>query len=188
MDTVTVGWLLVGAGLVLALVGRHVFWLAVGIVGFLVTSSVVSALLPDLDPLVQTLLAGVVGVVGAIVTLVSLRLVAAIAGAVLLGIVGRALFVLYVSDTGWQWLAFAAGAVLGWLLVRGLFDIGIIVTTALGGGWYVAVGLGSTDVELAAETSVWIGLGVALLGVAVQTGMWRRGVRAARRQAPSPTS
>lgn len=188
MDAVTVGWLLAGAGLVLALVGRHVFWLAVGIVGFLVTYSVVTALLPDLDPLVQTVLAGVVGVVGAIVTLMSLRLVAAIAGALLLGIVGRALFVLYVSDSGWQWLAFAAGAVLGWVLVRGLFDIGIIVTTALGGGWYVAVGLGSTDVDIAAETTVWIGLGVALLGVAVQTGVWRRSVSAARLRAPSPST
>ena len=95
---------------------------------------------------------------------------------------------LLLDELSLAFIAFAAGAVLGWLLVRGLFDIGIIVTTALGGGWYVAVGLGSTDVELAAETSVWIGLGVALLGVAVQTGMWRRGVRAARRQAPSPTS
>jgi hypothetical protein len=188
MDSVTVGWILVVAGLVLALVGRHVFWLAVGIVGFLVTSSLVAALLPDVDPLVQTVLAGVVGVAGAIVTLMSLRVVAAIAGALLLGIVGRAMFVLYVSDTAWQWLAFALGAVLGWMLVRGLFDIGIIVTTALGGGWYVAVGLGATDVDLAAETTVWIGLGVALVGVAVQTGLWRRSVSAARRRTPSPSA
>lgn len=180
MDAQTLGWILVAAGVLLALVGRHVFWLAVGLVGFLLTSSIAAALLPDLDPLVVTVLAGVIGVAGAVVTLLSLRLVASIAGALLLGVVARAVFVLYVDDSAWQWLAFALGAAVGWMLVRGLFDIGIIVTTALGGGWYVATGLSGADVGLSAETTLWVGLGVAIVGTAVQTGVWRRSVRAAR--------
>jgi hypothetical protein len=131
MDSAVLGWMLVGAGVVLALVGRHVFWLAVGLVGFLLTSSLVRALLPDLDPTVVTVLALAVGAAGAIVTVKSLRLVAAIAAALLLAVVGRALFVLYVDDSAWQWLVFAGAGALGWLLVRVLFDVGIVVTTAL---------------------------------------------------------
>lgn len=180
VDTQTLGWILVGAGVLLALVGRHLFWLAVGLVGFLLTYSVATALLPDLDPIVVTVLAAVIGVVGAIVTLVSLRLVASIAGGLLLAVVARALFVLYVDDSAWQWFAFAIGAVLGWLLVRGLFDVGIIVTTALGGGWYVATGLATADVALSSSATLWAGLGVAIVGVAVQTSVWRRSVAAAK--------
>lgn len=168
------GWLLVASGLVLALVGRHVFWLAVGLVGFLVASSLAQALLPDLDPTVRTIAALVVGVAGAVVTLASLRLVAAVAGALLLAIVARALFVLYVDDSAVQWVVFVGAGLLGWLLVRGLFDLGIIVTTALGGGWYVATGLGGADVPVAPSTTLWIGLAVAVVGVVVQTGLLRR--------------
>lgn len=180
MDEVLVGWLLVAGGVVLALVGRQLFWLAVGLAGFLATSSLVRALLPDLDPTVVTVLAVLVGVVGAIVTVRSLRTVAAIAGALLLGVAARALFVLYVDDSAWQWAVFALGALIGWLLVRGVFDVGIIVTTALGGGWFVAAGLADTDLTLSSATTLWIGMAVAGIGVAVQTGLWRRTVAAAR--------
>lgn len=180
MDTQTLGWILVAAGVLLALVGRHLFWLAIGLVGFLLTYSVATALLPDLDPMIVTVLAAVIGVAGAVVTLVSLRLVASIAGGLLVAVVARALFVLYVDDSAWQWLAFAIGAALGWLLVRGLFDVGIIVTTALGGGWYVATGLSAADVGLSSSTTLWVGLGAAVVGIAVQTSIWRRSVQAAK--------
>jgi hypothetical protein len=185
MDSAVLGWMLVGAGVVLALVGRHVFWLAVGLVGFLLTSSLVRALLPDLDPTVVTVLALAVGAAGAIVTVKSLRLVAAIAAALLLAVVGRALFVLYVDDSAWQWLVFAGAGALGWLLVRVLFDVGIVVTTALGGGWYVASGLGATDVDLASATTLWIGLGTALVGMLVQSGALRRSKKPAGAAQPS---
>lgn len=180
MDTQTLGWILVGAGVLLAVVGRHLFWLAVGLVGFLLTYSVATALLPDLDPIVVTALAVGIGVVGAVVTLASLRLVASIAGGLLLAVVARALFVLYVDDSAWQWFAFAIGVALGWLLVRGLFDVGIIVTTALGGGWYVATGLATADVALSSSATLWAGLGVAIIGIAVQTSVWRRSVAVAK--------
>lgn len=180
VDTQTLGWLLVAAGVVLALVGRHVFWLAVGLVGFLLTYSLATAALPDLDPTVVTVLALLVGAVGAVMTLASLRLVAAIAGSLLLAVVARALFVLYVDDSAWQWLAFAVGAALGWLLVRALFDVGIVVTTALGGGWYVASGLSATGVDVSASATLWIGLAAAVVGIAVQTGVWRRSAKAAK--------
>jgi hypothetical protein len=178
MSPETLGWLLVAAGVVLALVGRQVFWLAVGLVGFLVTTSLVAGVLPDLDPTVRTIIAVVVGAAGAIVTLRSLRLVAAIAGAIVLAVVARALFVLYVDDSAWQWAAFAAAGVVGWVLVRGLFDVGIIVTTALGGGWYVAAGLTDTAVQISSANALWIGLAVAVVGIVVQTGAWRRSARA----------
>lgn len=180
MDTQTLGWILVAAGVLLALIGRHLFWLAVGLVGFLLTYSLATALLPDLDPTLLVALAAVIGVAGAVVTLMSLRVVASLAGGLLLAVVARALFVLYVDDSAWQWLAFALGAVLGWLLVRGLFDVGIIVTTALGGGWYVAAGLSAAEVELSSAGTLWIGIGVAVVGIAVQTGVWRRSVQAVR--------
>lgn len=180
MDVTGLGWVLVGGGLVLALVGRQVFWLAVGLAGFLVTSSIAAALLPDLDPTVVTIAAVAIGVVGAIITLRSLRLVASLAGGLLLAVAARALFVLYVDDSAWQWGVFAVAGVFGWLLVRGLFDVGIIVTTALGGGWYTAAGLSEVDLDLSSTTTLWIGLGVAAVGVAVQTGLWRRSVAAVR--------
>jgi len=172
----TLGWLLVGGGVLLALVGRQLFWVAVGLTGFLVTYSIARALLPDLDPTVLLIVAITIGVVGAIITLVSLRLVTAVAGALLLAIVARALVVLYVDESALQWVAFAIGAVLGWFLVRTLFDIGIIVTTALGGGWYVANGLEIADADLTAATIGWIGIGVAIVGFVVQTWLWRRSV------------
>lgn len=185
MDSQMLGWLLVGAGVVLSLVGRHLFWLAVGIVGFLLTSSLVRAVLPDLDPTVVTVLSVAVGAAGAIVTVRSLRLVAAIAAALLLAAVGRALFVLYVDDSAWQWLVFGVAGAFGWLLVRALFDVGIVVTTALGGGWYVASGLGATDVDLASSTTLWIGLGTALVGMLVQSGALRRSKKPAGSGKPS---
>lgn len=179
MDAQTVGWVLVAGGVLLALVGRHLFWLAVGLVGFLLTYSIASALLPDLDPTIVTVLAAVIGVGGAVLTLMSLRLVASVAGALLLAVLARALFVLYVDESAWQWLAFALGAAIGWLLVRAVFDLGIVVTTALGGGWYVAQGLANADVGLSSSTRLWIGLGVAVVGVVVQTGFGRGTTKAA---------
>lgn len=184
MTATTLGWFLVGGGVLLALIGRQLFWVAVALTGFLVTYSLARALLPDLDPTVLLIAAVAIGVVGAIITLRSFRLVAELAGALLLAIVARALFVLYVDESALQWLAFALGAVLGWLLVRGLFDVGIIVTTALGGGWYVANGLEIAEVDLDASILVWIGLGVALVGVIVQTATWRRSVSATTPKAP----
>jgi hypothetical protein len=186
MSPETLGWLLVGAGVTLALVGRQVFWLAVGLVGFLVTSSVAQALLPDLDPTVRTIAALAIGALGAVITLRSLRLVASVAGALLLAIVARALFVLYLGDSAWQWLAFAVAGALGWMLVRGLFDIGIIVTTALGGGWYVATGIGATQVDVSPSTALWLGLAAAVVGIVVQSGGLRRSraPRPATTQAP----
>jgi hypothetical protein len=178
MGTDLLGWVLVAAGTVLALVGRHVFWLAVGIVGFLVTFVLAQALLPDLDPTVLVVSAVVIGVLGALVTIRSLRLVAAVAGGLLLAVVARVLVVVYVGDSAWQWLAFAAGLLVGVALVRWLFDIGIIVTTALGGGWYVAAGLGELETGLGATTMLWVGLGVAVVGAAVQVGLRRRSAAA----------
>lgn len=86
------------------------------------------------------------------------------------------MFVLYVDDSAWQWAVFALAFAFGWLLVRGLFEVGIIVTTSLGGGWFVAEGLSETALDLESGTLLWIGLVSAGIGAAVQTGLWRRTV------------
>jgi hypothetical protein len=163
----TLGWI---GGLVLLLFGRRLYWLFSGIVGFFVGLYLAYQLLPS-GPEWLALLGGLlVGACGALVAVFFQKVALAVAG-----FLAGAYSVFWLSgEMGWalgalQWLVALAAGVVGALLVRALFEIGLVLLSSLLGA------------ALLVQASGWHGgqAGVLFLllvgaGVLVQAAFTRR--------------
>lgn len=170
MDATVWNWVLIVAGVALALVGRRLFWLAVALAGFFLGWWLVNLFLPTPNYGLSLAVGVIAGVVGALIATRSLPLIGAAAGAILMGLVGAVLVDAFSDSQILIWLGFAAGAVIGWFLVDKLFEVGIAVVSALGGGMMVTAGLMKPDGLTSWEPAVCIviGLAVAVAGLVVQ--------------------
>ena len=183
MSPIAVGWIVVGLGLILAFTGKRLFWLAVGIGGFAVGWLLSGVFFSDrIDSMGQILVGLVLGIVGALVAIKGLPIVGIALGGVLLGLLGLTLADEWSgSNTWWKLLGFVVGAAIGVFLVKGAFDVGIALVTAIGGG--VLVWNGLLDALPTMTTSVsWIGP-IAALIVAIVGFFSQRGAKGA---APIP--
>ncbi len=121
-------------GLIVLTTGRRLFWLVVGVIGFIVGISLAPQLfsgLPDWAILVIALAAGLVGALLA----VFLQTV----GIGLAGFVGGGyIAVSLLTILGWQanglaWLPFVIGGIVGLVLILALFNLALIVLSSLVG-------------------------------------------------------
>jgi hypothetical protein len=161
-------------GVLLLLLGRRLYWLFVGGIGFIAGLSLATGLThrePDATALLIGLAAGLLGV---FLALVLQRLAVVIAGF----LAGAWLGVEFVravgsAPAGTPWLPALVGGVVGAVLAAALFDAVLVVLSSLVGAVLLSELLGGGLV-----TRALVFLLLAIFGIAVQT-------RARRREPPS---
>jgi hypothetical protein len=166
-------------GLVLLLFGRRLFWLLVGVVGFMAGWTLAMGGWHHGGSGGGLLLALLAGIVGVIVAFMAQRLAVAVAG-FLLG----AYFV--AGMMGWPLSALHAGqalillvvGVIAAVLAMMLFDIALIVYSSLAGAGLILYG---AKLHLSGDVRFLLLLALAAVGAAVQSGWHYRRARRERR-------
>ena len=132
------------AGALLLVFGRKLFWLFVGVVGFVVAWRLTGAYFGDAG--IGWVLAVVVGLVGAAAAVLVQRLVVGVAGFAA-GVIG---FLWLAELLGWALglptlIGAAVAGALGAALLGWLFELGLIALSSLAGAALVVEGLGRGD-------------------------------------------
>jgi hypothetical protein len=150
-------------GAALLIFGRRLYWLFVGIAGFLVGTQLGAALFADRPEWVVLLVAAGAGLVGALTAVVVQRIAVALAGFFAAGylalVLAQSLSV--AADGG---VFFAVGGVIGAILASLAMDPVIIALSSLVGAAAVAGGL---TVAQPLHSIVFVGL--AIMGLLIQS-------------------
>ena len=155
------------AGLALLFFGRKLFWLFVGVIGFLAGMEFGAEIVKGQPQGIILLIAIGAGLLAAILAIFLQRLVVAIAGGIAGGLIAMRIAVMLGATTGSQWIVFFAGAVLAAILVSAVFDWALIGLSAL-----IGASLASEALPLDHGAKL-IGVAVLfVLGLLVQTRMF----------------
>jgi hypothetical protein len=155
------------AGIALLALGRKLFWLFVGVAGFVLGFSLATQFFrgqPDWIVLVIALVAGLVGV---LLALFLQRFAVGVAGF----IAGGYILINLLNALGWQtgqfaWLPFVIGGIIGAVLVLILFDWALIILSSLTGATLIAQAIHFGPLITALAFIVLI-----ILGVVIQASM-----------------
>ncbi len=168
MDWISVV-LSLAAGLLLLFAGRKFFWLAAAMVAFLFTFHLFENLFGG--GWLGLIIAVVVGGVFAWLATKFVKVIGYVVGA-LAGAVGLPIFLSFFGiDFGWMWAALI-GAVIGFLLMRFMFDWGLIVLTAWAGANVVADS-GARSLGQGSMIAAIIFLVLIAAGIYVQAGQMK---------------
>ncbi len=165
------------AGSAVLFMGRRLFWLFVGVAGFVLTSEAVPQVFPDQPEWIVLAVALVVGIAGAVLAIVLQYLAVALAG-IAVGVYGALSLQpeLGLPEAWWvPVVGGAAGALVGLLVL----DWGLILLSAV-----VGAGAVSAALELAPPWGLLLWGLLLAAGVSVQASM-RRGGRARPKRAIS---
>ena len=167
-------------GVLLLLLGRRLFWLFVGAVGFVAGLRLSEHLLPGKPDDVVIVFSLVVGLIAAVLAVVLRRIALAAAGFLaggyllmqLLAAAGQAA----PGPTGdlAPWVVFAVGGLIGAVLMNVLFDWTLIILSAVGGAALICECVHNVNGQII--TAIFTAL--AILGVLAQAGFIRRRERA----------
>jgi hypothetical protein len=165
----------VGLGALLLLFGRRLYFLLLGVVGFVLglwvsTSPPVEALGLDASPEVRIAIALALGAIAAGLAFVVHRVALGAAGLAAGGLGGLWLAQLTTGGVeGWTWLWPAGGALAGALLLPGLYRAALVVLSA----WFgAALVVQATPLEGA--PAALAALGLLCVGILFQAGSGRR--------------
>ena len=162
METSSLAILIEGvAGAVVLFYGRQLFWLFVGLVGFVLCFEWAPQLGAGLSQGGLLVVSILVGIAGAVLAIFLQYFVVALAGLAVGASVGGETGVLLGMPSGW--LAPVVGAVIGGVLALALLDWGLIVLSSLAGAAILAESL-----PLGPDLQVAIGVGLLVLGMAHQ--------------------
>jgi hypothetical protein len=130
-------------GAALLFLGRKLFWLFVGGVGFVVAATMASRFLHLQSEWLVIFIGLVAGLVGTIIAIFLQRLAIFLGGFLAGGYLLLALMSLVnVDTTGLTWLVFIIGGVVGALLMATLFDWSLILLSSLSGATLIVRALG----------------------------------------------
>lgn len=157
-------------GIVLLVAGRRVFWLAVGAAGF-VFALVLALRWLDAEPVWLLVgLAFLAGFVGAVLAVVLQRVAVALAGFLVGGWAGLALWLLLGGVEGFgALLAFLVAGVVAAILAGALFEAALIVVSALIGAVLVAGAAGAEG-----PFGMLLIVVLAVAGALIQAALGRR--------------
>jgi hypothetical protein len=159
-------------GLLLLTLGRRLFWVFVGVIGFFAGMHYGEAALAGLDEWLRLLIAFGIGLVAAVLALVLQRLAVGIAGAFVGGTFAMQLAPALGLNTGaGVSVAFFFGAVIAAVLLSILFDPALIVLSALMGAVMIADALALNDTLHLLVIAVLFVIG---LGIQARIGPARR--------------
>jgi Domain of unknown function (DUF4203) len=163
---------IVGAliGAVVLLFGRKLFWLCVAAVGFVAGAEIAPHLVHEPPPLLQLIVALVLGLIGALLAFllqkIAIAVVGFLAGGKLAGAIAAAFFVHYSQHST---IIFVIGGIVGAILMLVLFDWALIVVSSLIGAHLI-----QSAITLPPSGSTILFLALAVVGILVQAASLRR--------------
>jgi hypothetical protein len=157
-------------GAALLLTGRKLYWLFVGVIGFVLGFSLASMAFQSESEWVVLAIALTVGVLAAVLAGFVQRLAVGLAGFLAGGMILTTLFNLLDFNQAMPvWLLFIIGGILGVILVAVLFDWALILLSSLAGADLIVNAL---------EVKEWLGvllfLALFVIGVSVQAATLRK--------------
>jgi len=163
-------FLYIAAGVAILIFGRKLFWLFVGIIGFLLGMTLAQQVLPTLSQTVHLVVAIGIGIVGAIlaslVKKVAVGLSGFFAGAYLVSVVLPMVGLTLGSLT---WIAIGIGGILGALLASSMFDWALILLSSGVGASMI------TDIlELPKTLAIVLLLALVIVGIIIQGNIKNR--------------
>jgi hypothetical protein len=158
-------------GIVLLLFGRRAFWIFVAVAGFIAGLTFATQFMSGQPELVILLIAIVAGVIGAILAIMLEWLAILIAGFLAGGYLATTLAVsLGMSIASGNWVVYIIGGIIGLILVAAFFDWAIIILSALLGADIIM-----TVLSTPSSAYYWlIFVGLIVVGIVVQAGIWHR--------------
>ncbi len=166
-----IAFLTLALGIVLLLFGRRAFWIFVAVAGFIAGLTLATQYLSGQSELVIVLIAIVAGVIGAVLAIMLEWLAILIAGFLAGGYLATTLAVsLGLTVAAGNWVIYIIGGIIGLILVAALFDWAIIILSVLLGADIIM-----SVLSIPSSTYYWvIFLGLIVVGIVVQAGIWHR--------------
>ena len=158
------------AGLAALLFGRRLFWLFVGLVGFLVSFNLATEFLGGQPQWIILLIALVVGILGALLAVFLQYIAVAVAGFLAGGYAVLSLVRLLSLDLNQEWLfwfIFILGGVIGAILILLVFDWALIILSS-GVGAATLVQLAELFTELSPALNLILFFLLLIVGIAFQ--------------------
>ncbi len=157
------------AGIALLLVGRKLFWVFVGAVGFVAGFLIVSQLFPQQPEWLVLVVAVIAGLIGVFLAIFLQRVAIFIAGFLAAGYVGVALMNALALQAGqYTWVVFVVAGIIGAILASLLFDWALIILSSAAGALVIVQVL-----PLQPPVITIAGVLLFVFGVALQAGMMR---------------
>lgn len=157
-------------GLVVLLMGRKLYWLVVGFIGFIVGSHYATYVWQLQPPWLLIGIAALAGIVGAVLAVFFQKIAVWLAGFVAGGYVALHLAGLLGVVAGQlKWLPFLIGGIVGMLLLYLIFDWALIVISALIGASVIIQTLNLTP---GMEFGLFLAL--VILGLAIQAVAYQK--------------
>ena len=150
----------------LILFGRRLFWLCLGIVGFLLTLAVISRLPLEIDDRWMLVVSLLLGVAGAVLAIVLQKVALAIAGFAFGAYSTLFLIDSFSVDAGnYEWVLALVGGIITCFLAATLFDVALVVLSS-----FLGAGLIASAIGLGAVPTGILLLCLAVFGIASQLG------------------
>ena len=158
-------------GAVLLILGRKLFWIFVGAIGFVLGMDVASRFLQGRPDWLILIVALGAGILGALLALFLQRVAILVAGFFSGGHIVQTVLSLF----GWQpslpaWVLFIAGGIIGAVLLYALFDWALIILSSLSGA-----GLILQAFTLTPRTQGLLFIILVVAGVFIQAGLMKQG-------------
>ena len=167
--------LALGGALLVA--GRRLYWLLAATMGFVAGLYLADLLLPNEPQSTSLIIAGALAFGGAILMVLFQRaligLVGFLAGGVGLYLLLTGLTTNLLTETWMAASVFLVGGVVGAILLNRLFDVGLILLSAVIGAYVMAAGLGSLLNLDGSAYSVSLVLLIGV-GIVIQLGLFRK--------------
>ena len=121
-------------GIVILVAGRRLFWVTIGVAGFIFALFLTFDILEGQAPWLTFAIAILMGIIGAFVAILLQQAAVALAGLLVGGYLAASFFVALAPNLAeWQWIAFIVGAVIGFILMVSLFDIALVILSSIMG-------------------------------------------------------
>jgi hypothetical protein len=157
-------------GIAVLTLGRKLFWLFVGAVGFVIGLNLATQFLKAQPDWVILVVALVVGLVGAVLAILVQKIAVTIAGFVMGGYAIIWLLHLFSLNLGQlEWLIGIVGGIIGAILAASLFEAALIVLSSIAGATLI---IQATNFNALIAVVLFIVL--MTIGIVVQAQMWQQ--------------
>jgi hypothetical protein len=147
--------------------GRKLFWLFVGCIGFAAGFHYAPLWWPVRSDLILLVLALITGILGAILAIFFQKVAVALAGFA----AGSYIAVNVISLFGWTagsliWLPYVGGGLIGAIILFIVFDWALIILSSFAGSSVIV-----QSIELGPWFEIWVFFGLIVIGFAIQFAM-----------------
>lgn len=155
-------------GFLILFFGRRLYWLAIGVLGFLMGVQLAGEILAEAQFVIQLVAAVAAGVIGAILAVVFQRTAFAIGGLFAGAYLAHGIAVTVGANPDFQVLWFAIGGAAGGVIAALVMDWAIIALTSL-----VGAGAIVNTLDVSGGVSALLFVVLAAVGIAVQAWQFR---------------